>query len=448
MRKLLLLLSLVAVVLAALLTFELRRRDAEAWSTDSPAALAAFKRGLQAYMHLYGEDASREFEAALAADPGFLAPHFFLLGRGRGRGHGDEHAAAIRAVDPNTLRPRERYLAAYFRAVVDHDEEGEGRAVATYLAARPRDPWALHLAAVRARNQGEWGRAEELYERLVKADPNWVLAHNHLGYLAMGQGRFADAEARFRTYAFVAPDQANPHDSLGELLVLRGRYDEAREELERALALRPDFCSSYRNLLRAVLFADQPEEAGAILDRARAHCPEPLVAALSCQVAAWVALRDDAAAAFWPRSGEECPRAPAPLDLLRFRVALIAGDREAVAAQLLAVSALVGTDPEQAAFGAAGTPLAARLHMTALVALAAGQPAMASEGLRRADENLLYFGPLGGGTFKLFNRAVLAFALDRSGRHGEAVALREEIAAVNPKLAAFFDTELVSVPGS
>ena len=87
MRKLLLLLSLVAVVLAALLTFELRRRDAEAWSTDSPAALAAFKRGLQAYMHLYGEDASREFEAALAADPGFLAPHFFLLGRGRGRGH-------------------------------------------------------------------------------------------------------------------------------------------------------------------------------------------------------------------------------------------------------------------------------------------------------------------------------------------------------------------------
>ncbi len=40
MRKLLLLLSLVAVVLAALLTLELRRRDTEAWSTDSPAALA------------------------------------------------------------------------------------------------------------------------------------------------------------------------------------------------------------------------------------------------------------------------------------------------------------------------------------------------------------------------------------------------------------------------
>ncbi len=38
MRKLLLLLSLVAVVLAALLTLELRRRDTEAWGTDSPAA--------------------------------------------------------------------------------------------------------------------------------------------------------------------------------------------------------------------------------------------------------------------------------------------------------------------------------------------------------------------------------------------------------------------------
>ena len=447
MRKLLLILLPPLVLLLGVLVFlELRRRGAEAWSSESPVALAAFERGLQAHMRLYGEEAMAEFEAALAADPGFLAPRFFLFDLSGSHGRGEEHAAAIRAADLSALRPRERFLGAFFRAVADRDDEAAGRAVEAFLAARPRDPWALHLAAYRAWNRGEWERAEDLYERLVKVDPNWVLAHNHLGYIAMGLGRFADAEARFRTYAFVAPDQANPHDSLGELLVLLGRYDEARAELERAVAVRPDFCPSSRNLLRAALFADRREDAGPIVERARAHCPEPMAAGLTCQVAVWEALRTGAAAAFWPRYGEHCPQEPGALDLSRFRLALLAGEEEAVRVQLAAAEARVEKSRHEVAFGAVGTPQAVVLHMRGLMALAAGDPAAASGKLREADERLLYFGPIGGGSLKLFNRGVLAFALARAGRDREAAALRAEIEAVNPRLGPLLASGLVEVP--
>lgn len=447
MRKpLLILLPSLALVLAALVFLELRRREAETWSTDSPAALAAFERGLQAHMRLYGEEAKAELEAALAADPGFLAPRFFLFDLSGSHGGGEEHAAAIRAADLSALRPRERFLATFFRAVADRDDERAGRVVEEFLAARPRDPWALHLAAFRAWNRAEWERAEELYERLVKVDPNWVLAHNHLGYIAMGQGRFADSEARFRTYAFVAPDQANPHDSLGELLFLLGRYDEARAELERAVELRPDFCASYRNLLRATLFADRVDEVEGILTRAGSQCPGEMVEGMACHAATWEALRTGRAKPFWDDLESRCPRKVSPLDLLRFRLALLGGGAEAARSQLAQAEARVAEIPGELAFGAKGMPRALVLHMRGLLALAAGAADEACELLREADERLLYFGSVGGGTIKLFNRAVLAMALDRAGRGGEAEALRAEIAAVNPDLARFDDTQLVDLP--
>jgi len=446
MRKILLLLVLSVVALAAVAAFELRRRDAEAWSTESPAALAAFERGLQAHMRLYGDEAAGEFRAALAADPGFLAPRFFLLELTGSRGGAEEHAAAIRAADLEALRPRERHLAAYFAAVAGRDDAAAGRAVEAFLAARPEDPWALHLAAYRAWSRGEWEAAEALYRRLVKVDPNWVLAHNHLGYIAMGLGRFADAEAHLRTYAFVAPDQANPHDSLGELFVLLGRYDEARIELERAIELRPDFCASYRNLLRVALFADRPGEVEGILARAGGQCPGEMVEGMACHAATWTALRQGEAEVFWREVDARCPQEASPLDLLRFRLALVGGGEAAARAQLAEAEARVAGAPAAVAFGAKGTPRALTLHMRGLLALAAGAADEASDRLREADDGLLYFGPVGGGALKLFNRAVLAVALERAGRSAEAAALRAEIAAVNPDLGRFAGTQLVDLP--
>ncbi len=158
--------------------------------------------------------------------------------------------AELRQSDTARLNDRERLMLDVVLARADHDEPRRARRVAEYLAEHPRDPWGLNLASADAWARQDWPEAEQLYRRLVEVDPNWLMARNHLGYIAMAQGRFAEAEEHFRIYKYVAPDQANPHDSLGELLILLGRYDEARAELEEAVRVRPDFCASYQNLLR------------------------------------------------------------------------------------------------------------------------------------------------------------------------------------------------------
>ena len=91
-------------------------------------------------------------------------------------------------------------------------------------------------------------RRRQLNRRLIEIAPNWVIAYNQLGYIAMSQGRFAEAEEYFTSYRFVAPDQANPHDSLAELYIMIGRYEEAETSLYRSIEIKPDFWAAYDHL--------------------------------------------------------------------------------------------------------------------------------------------------------------------------------------------------------
>src|SRR5690606_28835679 len=232
--------AVILAVAAGTLSW-LRASTRREWTTDSKAALVEYERGRQAHMRFYFADARAAYLRALDLDPGFVAAKIALLDSEVDR---DERARLIdelRAVDRETLTERERFLLDVLFARVDEDPVGRSARIEGYLELHPDDPWALVNAASDSWARQDWEAAEQRYRRLLEVDPNWVLAHNHLGYIAMARGRFAEAESRFRTYKFVAPDQANPHDSLGELLVLLGRYDEARAELEEALAIRPDF---------------------------------------------------------------------------------------------------------------------------------------------------------------------------------------------------------------
>jgi tetratricopeptide (TPR) repeat protein len=232
--------AVAALAGAALLAHYLMRQSSRAWTTSSPAALAAFEAGLDARMRFYIADAADNFRKALELDPQFAAAKVQLADLSR---DGDERKRLrqeLETTDLSRLNERERFLVELTRG---KREEVPAR-VARYLADHPREPWGLFVAAGQTWDREEFDSAAELYKRLLEVDPNWVLARNNLGYMAMAQARFAEAEEQFRTYAYVAPDQANPHDSLGELLSLLGRYEEARSELERALAIRPDFCAS------------------------------------------------------------------------------------------------------------------------------------------------------------------------------------------------------------
>ena len=279
-----------------------------AWTTDSPQALAAFERCLDAEMKVYFEEIQRYCREALEHDPDFVLPKLRLV-RYTARDPEtrqpliDELAAA----DLEPLTERERFLVRHFLAYQEGDPERAAALLDAYLREHPKDPWALDIRCSAAWERQDWETAEPCYRRLLEVDPNWVRAQNNLGYIAMAQGRFAEAEDLFKTYRFIAPDQANPHDSLGELLILVGRYDEAEKELEKALDVRASFCAAYEHLIQARLMAKDPRGAERVLERmeAQEQCRAP-AEKLQCRIDLWRELLEGDAEAAWQVADAGC----------------------------------------------------------------------------------------------------------------------------------------------
>lgn len=436
--------AIVALVAAAIGLAAWSFADRREWTTDSKPALQAFQAGLEARMRFYNSDAVEHFRRAIELDPSFAAARVELLETTGSSEERERMAQALRALDPGQLRERERYLVELALARVDHDPDRYSDVAARFLAARPDDPWALYLTATLAWERQEWPEAEKLYLRLLQVDPNWVMARNHLGYLAMAQGRFSDAEEHFKTYEFVAPDQANPHDSLGELLVLRGRYDEARAELEAGLELRPDFCPSYRNLLGIALFEGRSADFEPVLERIDAHCSPKEAEKIRCETRLFVAYLDRDFDLPWRENIDLCLPRTGERGLLFHRLALLSGREDVAAAEEEAWRDLAEKSSRYE--GKMGGPRSQLLHIEGVRLLSEGDPVQAAERFRQADEYIHFWG-LGDGRLKLFNQMNLAIALERAGDEAGARTVLDAAREVNPRWVEHYPEIRERTPG-
>lgn len=413
-----------------------RRRE---WTTDSAAALVEYRRGRQAQMRYYASDARPHFEKALALDPQFTVARLALLDAEVPKAERERLLGELRAADLDRLTERERFLVRAALLAADGKMEERGALVDRYLADHPRDAWALWLASGAAWNRQDYPRAEERYQRLLDLDPNWVMARNNLGYIAMAQGRFAEAEQAFQTYAFVAPDQANPHDSLGELYVLRGRYEEARRELETAVAIRPDFCASYQNLMRAAILERRPELLDPLVARIERHCSSELTSRSRCSAVAAHGLLGGDWEAPWRDPAGACARAEDRDPVLIHTLALLAGRAEEVRALEEALQKEVATAQAKDA-GDARQTRAVLLYLEGARLARDGEAGAAVAKLRQADDSTAFWELAGpGGILKLLELHALSFALEDAGRASEAQAVRARLRDVNPSFAEWPD---------
>lgn len=428
---------LIAVLLAAVAATGalLAHREPREWTTGSPAALAEFRRGLEADQKLYGDDAREHFERALELDPEFAAAKLYVVQRLGGEGDAarrDQLAAELEAVDRSRLSPRERFLTEAFLARRGGDAERALALLDDYRERYPDDPFALNIHCLRLWGTGEFAAAETHFRRLLKIDPNWVTAQNHLGYLAMAQADWKRAEEQFEIYRYLAPDQANPHDSLGELMLLTGRWDEARREFEAALAIKPDFCHSWAHLVTLELLTGRLEEAERTIEGIERDrlCSQEVVQVQRCRLGVWRAY----SAGDWPAVAaayrtEACARYYHYGDaaVMAYGAMLLAGLPDEAAALAEAMDhRLEKAEP--------GDRESARLHLEGVRLRLEGRPEEALERLRAADDLLAYW-TSEGGYFKLFNRVELWRALTAAGRADEADRLLAELRAANPAVA-------------
>ncbi len=435
--------GLAVLAVAAFTVPNLMRRSAGAWTTSSPAALAAFSAGLEARMRFYLLEAGASFRKALELDPGFAAAKIQLAAV---TVDGDERKRLrkeLESLDVSGLSERERFLVEMARAKREQQPEISAR----YLQSHPQDPWALYVAAGQAWDREDFNAAADLYKRLLDVAPNWVLARNNLAYLAMAQAHFAEAEEQLRTYAYVAPDQANPHDSLGELLSLLGRYDEARAELERAISIRPDFCASYQHLAGIALFEGKPEEIPPLAARLRQHCPTEMADGLACEgrfFAAFIVKDFDAP---WREGFAACAGHPGGRGILFYRMALLAGRRSDAEAEDAALAkSLAESRKGSSGMGKSRVLEVTALHDQGLRKLDEGDARAAADLFRAADERASYWGVDEGRT-KLFNKLNLALALDRAGQPQEAESVLTSVREVNPAFARAYAALAELTPG-
>jgi len=420
-----------ALIVAGSVAVALRGRGAE-WSTRNPEALAHFRNGLEASMKYYRAEARRCFAKAAEADPSFLVAKALLLDHLDPRS-GREETAALReeleAASRETLPPRERFIVERVLAAATRDHEKMQNLTKAFVARHPDDPFGLFSFGQDAVLRGDVQTAKTAFERLLEIAPNWVMAYNHLGYIAMAEGKLDDAERMFTTYRYIAPDQANPHDSLGELLLLTGRLDEAEREFELAIQARLDFPPSYENLIRVEALRGNHAGVDAAVFRARESgaVPEEALAKLGCWARSWVAARDGDWAAVADLAEDQCSNA-LPL-ALALRAALFTGRRD------LAEQTLARLAKYQEAF--AGAP-AGKMDLDAIVhelegirAASEGELERAAELFRSAAAAGSYWG-FARGWQKLGALSAQAKALQQLGRPSEAAAVVAALRTVNP----------------
>jgi len=433
-------------VLAALLlgsgavAFVVGHRRQPDWTTSSPEALREFKKGLEAEMKYYQDEALEHYRAAAQLDPEFaMAKLKQMQWTKRDGDDGKEVITSLgeelRKVDLGRLSERERFLLEYRLARMDKENARAEKLLSAYLKKHPEDPWALSIRCAQAWDRQDWPEVEVCDRKLLAADPNWVRAQNDLGYIAMAQGKFDQAEEMFRTYLFVAPDQPNPHDSLGELLTVRGRYAEADKQFEEALRIRPDFCASWaHSLLNAQLAGDagKPEE---VLRRAQdaGVCDASFLNQMACRQSVWQPLIDgDAEAAFQSGSRPECAKKNGNYFVPLYLSALFAGHVEEADKMLEELRHQIAGEARENPSTQAALDFLEGARLSAK-----GEHAVALAKLQAADQKFVYWGD-GQGVFKLETRLAIAALLEETGDETGAQQLRDEVRAVNPRLASRF----------
>ena len=157
----------------------------------------------------------------------------------------DGTLAADRVLDVTALElpvGRLSEFKAFRRTVVgDADQQvrikvGEG-IQAEALAESKTDE--LLDAAKAAFDNGKIRESIDLYERVVRAEPEHKSAYNDLGRAYLASGDLASAEKALRKATEVDPFSPYAFNNLGRVLVAQRRYDDAERALRKQLEIDP-----------------------------------------------------------------------------------------------------------------------------------------------------------------------------------------------------------------
>jgi len=185
------------------------------------------------------EQAAREFQQVLKADPLNVKAHFnlglSLLEMRKPDEAAREFQAAL-ALEPSYTRA-EDMLGSMALQRKDYDRARER--FEHVLSVDPNDYSAHYNLGTLAALEENWNAGERHLEAAVGADPLDPEAHNTLGSLYLRKGDLDKALAEFQEALRLRPKAAVTHYNLGLVLHQQNRNHEAADEFRRALEIDP-----------------------------------------------------------------------------------------------------------------------------------------------------------------------------------------------------------------
>jgi tetratricopeptide (TPR) repeat protein len=266
-------------------------------STKSPAAHAAFEKGLEKMEMLHIQDGLENFRSAVKADPQFALGHIILM---------------FFSEDPTEqVAEREKALATRGSAtteeqlIVDWLSNSSQahmvpaiQAMNEALQKHPQDKhlhWLAGWWLLVDHNQSQ--RAAEMFEHVMQLDPKFADAYNEAAYCYARMGNFDKAFADIKRYTELVPNEPNPQDTFAEISRMAGRFEDALQHYRMSLKIDPSFHESQLGLGDTyALMGDQAKARAEYVKAIDAASPAQKVL-WSLQLAATYVREDDLAGA-------------------------------------------------------------------------------------------------------------------------------------------------------
>ena len=425
-------------------------------TSSSDIAKREFQQLIFEFTNLRPARARQHALDALAADPnaGLVRAYFAFAGISPQLTAAERAAEASRGLAAlGSASVPEVLLALYVR----ESSAGRGAAARPVLKALAE---LLPNDAYIAFSVFQTERAGRSPEDLVRTErellakfPDYAIGYNQYAYDLHFAGQHDEEIVAVRRYAQLAPTQPNPHDTWSDLLIMHGRLDDAIGHAQATMKLDSTWTAGYLKVGAIELARGRADSARAWFARAEAASQTPaargdarhwVAASHAAQRNAKMAIQELTAIA-QQTAADNAP--PAARALPHQRMAVIEamiGNQKNAAAHLeharaaggsaltqawhaaIALAAMKDTAAARAraeeVASAQGVNAAIAATLTAFVAAAAGNYALAEQSLARSAPT------------DLLAKAVRAEILKSQGRKEEAQALRAEVMRAAVKL--------------
>lgn len=170
-------------------------------------------------------------------------------------------------------QPLKTILALAFRCHLQGQLAEAETSYRQALALDPRQPDALHMLGVLARQKGDLTTARALIEQAVRERPAYPEAFHDLGLVLWDLGQPQPAIDAYRRAVALKPDFVDACYNLGNLFYAKGNLAEAAIWYAKALEIEPRLAPAHFNL--AVIAHRQNDLASAIAGYERAVACQP-----------------------------------------------------------------------------------------------------------------------------------------------------------------------------